>query len=80
MDPVLQMVVDTMRTIVSDNEGAVVELLGAQDGVLEVRYFQGRNEECPECVMPPDSFRQMMLEVLKVQAPYIRDVELELPS
>lgn len=80
MDPVLQMVVDTMRTIVSDNEGAVVELLGAQDGVLKVRYFQGRNEECPECVMPPDSFRQMMLEVLKVQAPYIRDVELELPS
>ncbi len=80
MDPVLQMVVDTMRTIVSDNEGAVVELLGAQDGVLKVRYFQGRNEECPECVMPPDSFRQMMLEVLKVQAPYIRDVELEPPS
>ena len=70
------MVIDTMRTMTSDNEGAVVESLGVTGGILRIRYYEGSNEECPECVMAPDSFREMVQRLCAVQAPYVAGVEI----
>lgn len=76
MDEKLDMVLDTMRTMTRDNEGVVIEPLGSADGVLRIRYFEGTNEECPECVMLPDSFREMIERMCQVQAPHVTNVEL----
>jgi hypothetical protein len=46
------------------------------NGVLKIRYYEGTNEECPECVMPPDSFADMVRQMCKVQAPYVTEVEV----
>ena len=76
MDEKINMVINTLKLTTRDNEGVVIEPLGFDDGVLRVRYYEGTNEECPECVMPPDSFRDMMKQMCKVQAPYVLDVEI----
>jgi hypothetical protein len=59
-----------------DNEGVIVEPLDVDNGVLRVRYFEGTNEECPECVMAPDAFKQMAEAMIKVQAPYVKEVQV----
>ena len=76
MDEKLETIINTMRIATADNEGVVVEPLGVGDGVLKVRYFEGTNEECPECVMAPDSFREMVLRLCETQAPDIVDVQV----
>ena len=76
MDEKINMVINTLKLTTRDNEGVVIEPLGLDDGVLRVRYYEGTNEECPECVMPPHSFRDMMKQMCKVQAPYVMDVEI----
>ena len=55
MDAGVDMVLDTVRTLTRDNDGVVIEPLDLEDGVLRIRYYEGVNEECPECVLPPDS-------------------------
>lgn len=76
MDEKLEMIIDTMRVATADNEGVVVAPLGVDDGVLRIRYFEGTNEECPECVMAPESFREMVLRLCETRAPDIVDVEV----
>lgn len=76
MDEKVQMVIETMRMSTRDNEGVIIEPLAVEDGVLRIKYFEGKNEECPECVMPPESFKMMVEELCKVQAPYIMEVEI----
>ena len=76
MDTKISTVLDTMRTMTRDNSGVVIEPLDSEDGVLRIRYYEGTNEECPECVMGPDSFRAMVERMCQVQAPHVTTVEL----
>ena len=76
MDEKLDMVINAMRITTGDNEGVVIDPLGIDDGVLRIRYFEGTNEECPECVMAPDSFRDMVKRMCAMQAPYVDEVEI----
>ena len=76
MDEKVLMVIDTMRITTSDNKDVVIEPLGLDDGVFRIRYYEGTNEDCPDCVMAPDSFRDMVSQMCKVQAPYVVDVEI----
>ena len=65
-----------MRTTTRENVGAVIEPLELEQGLLTIKYYEGTNEDCPECVMQPDSFREMVKMMCKVQAPYVTDVEI----
>ena len=76
MDAGVDMVLDTLRTLTRDNDGVVIEPLDSVDGVLRIKYYEGVNEECPECVMPPDSFREMVERMCSVQAPHVGSVVL----
>ena len=76
MDDKVTMVLDTMRLTTSDNDGVIIEPLDLDDGVLRVRYYGGTNEECPECVMGPDAFAEMVKAMCAVQAPYVSEVEV----
>jgi hypothetical protein len=76
LDEKLDFVLNTLRMSLDDNEGVIIEPLGVDDGVLQVRYFGGTNEECPECVMEPEAFAEMAMAMCKVQAPYVREVKI----
>ena len=76
MDEKIEMVLDTVRIVTSENKGVVIEPLGLQEGTLTIKYKEGRNQECPECVMSPNSFRDMVMRMCKTQAPYVTDVVL----
>ncbi len=76
MDERLNMVIGTVKTLTRDNEGVVIEPLESPDGVLRIKYYEGTNEECPECILTPNSFREMVERICKVQAPHITSVEL----
>ena len=76
IDEKVDMVINAMRTTTSDNVGVVIEPLYLDQGLLRIEYYEGTNEDCPECVMQPDSFRVMVKLMLKVQAPYVTDVEI----
>ena len=76
MDERLNMVISTLRTLTRENVGVVIEPLESTDGVLRIRYDEGTNEGCPECVLTPDSFRDMVERMCQFQAPQITSVEL----
>ena len=76
MDEKVNLVINTMRITTRDNQDVVIEPLSLDNGVLKIRYYEGTNEECPECIMPPDSFADMVRQMCKVQAPYVTDVEV----
>ena len=68
-------VIELMGVIVGA-EGGSLELLELGDDKLTMRYKEGTNEECPECVPSHEMVRQMMAESLKVHAPHISSLEL----
>ena len=76
MDEKLDAVIDTVRTLTRENKGVVIEPVESPDGVLRISYYEGTNEECPECILSPDSFRDMVKRMCRVQAPHITTVEL----
>ncbi len=76
MDEKVNMVINTVKMTTRDNEGVIIETVGLDEGILTIRYYEGTNEDCPECVLEPDSFRDMVKLMCKVQAPYIVDVEI----
>jgi hypothetical protein len=76
MDARVDMVLNTVRTLTRDNDGVVIKPLDFEDGVLRIKYYKGVNEDCPECVMPPDSFREMVERMCRVQAPHVASVVL----
>ena len=76
MDDKVDFIISTLKMTTQDNKGVVIEVLGVKEGVLRIKYFEGTNEECPECVMEPESFKSMVLEMCKIQAPYVTEVEL----
>ena len=74
MDEKMDMVINAMRITTGDNAGVIIDPLGFDDGGLKIRYYEGTNEECPECVMTPDSFREMVRRMCEMQAPYVQEV------
>ena len=66
MDQKINMVINTIKITTRDNKGVVIEPLDLNDGILRIRYYEGTNEECPECIMSPDSFREMVKQMCKV--------------
>ena len=68
-------VIGLMGTIVG-SEGGTLELIELSGDKLTVRYEEGTNEECPECVPSHEMVQQMMAASLKVHAPEIGVVEL----
>ena len=77
MDERVDMVLGTVKTLTRDNDGVVIEPLGLEDGVLRIKYYEGTNEDCPGCVMPPGSFREMVERMCRVQAPHVASVVVE---
>ena len=68
-------VIELMGTIVG-SEGGSLELVEMSDDRLTVRYVEGANEECPECVPTHEMEHQMMTASLKVHAPHVIGLEL----
>ena len=68
-------VIELMGTIVG-SEGGSLELVDLRDDRLTVRYVEGVNEECPECVPTHETVHQMMTASLKIHAPHIGGLEL----
>ena len=71
----VETVIALMGTIVG-TEGGSLELLELSGDSLTVRYEEGTNEECPECVPTHEMVRQMMAESLKVHAPDVEEIEV----
>ena len=76
MDEHVNRVIGTVTNMTRDNAGVVIEPLDSEDGVLRIRYYEGTNEECPECVPAPDMVRTMMKTSLGIYAPHVTEVEL----
>ena len=68
-------VISLMGTIVG-SEGGTLELVDLSGDKLTVRYNEGTNEECPECVPSHETVQQMLAASLKVHAPDVSGVEL----
>ena len=68
-------VIGLMSTIVG-SEGGTLELVDLSGDKLTVRYNEGTNEECPECVPNHEMVQQMLLASLKVHASDVSEVEL----
>ena len=68
-------VISLMGAIVG-SEGGTLELVDLSGDKLTVRYNEGTNEECPECVPSHEMVQQMIAASLKVHAPDISVVEL----
>jgi hypothetical protein len=68
-------VISLMGTIVG-SEGGTLELVDLSGDKLTVRYNEGTNEECPECVPSHEMVQQMLAASLKVHAPDVSVVEL----
>ena len=75
VDEGVQTVLDLFGTIVGA-EGGSLDLVDLSGGRLTVRYNEGVNEECPECVPSHDMVRQMMESSLKIHAPGVTDLVL----
>ena len=76
LDERVRFVIEVMRQTTRDNRGVIIAPLGLEEGVLRIRYYEGTNPDCPECVMPPEAFKQMVEELCRVQAPHVRAVEI----
>ena len=68
-------VISLMGAIV-ESEGGTLELVDLSGDKLTVRYNEGTNEECPECVPSHEMVQQMLAASLKVHAPDVSVVEL----
>ncbi len=75
VDLAVQLVLDNMQVIVG-SEGGSLEVVDVSEGRLTVKYKEGRNDECPECVPTHDMVHQMMTASLKIHAPHVAELEL----
>ena len=75
VDQGVQTVLDLFGTIVGA-EGGSLEMLDLSGGKLTVRYNEGTNEECPECVPSHEMVRQMMESSVKIHAPDVTELDL----
>ena len=74
-DPGVKTVLDNMETIVA-SEGGSLDLISFSENQLTVKYNQGTNEECPECVPDHDMVKMMIENSLNIYAPHISLTDL----
>jgi hypothetical protein len=79
MSVAADMVVGQFRQIVS-GDGGKLELLSEANGVVEVRYAPGHNDQCATCVLEPDDLRQMLLEAMQMHDESIKAVSVVVPG
>jgi len=75
MDEKVEEVLDLFRRILRA-DGGVLELVDVEGSAARIRYLQGHNQECPECVLAPESLEAMIKESMQVHAPHISEVKL----
>jgi hypothetical protein len=71
----VRLVVEQFQEIVRPDGGSL-ELLGIEGDTLRIAYRPGTNERCAECVITPDSLRDMLLDVLPEHDASIAKVEV----
>ena len=74
-NPKIDMVLENIETMVA-SEGGSLEFVSLGETSLEVKYYPGFNEECPECVPMTDAVWQFMKVALEVHAPRITTLEI----
>lgn len=68
-------IVDRFQDMVK-SDGSVLELLGVQAGIVQLRYVAGASDECHDCVLPPDHLRELIEETIQRSDPSVTGVEL----
>ena len=74
-DFLVRRVLDEVRPMLTP-DGGDVELLSFENGVVRVRYDKGHNEQCIECVMPPEDFRLYLMDLFGERVRGVVDVEV----
>lgn len=75
IDPAVRLVLENIETIVG-TEGGSLEVIDASTSQLSVKYTEGSNEECPECVPTHEMVRRMIVASLKIHAPHVNLLNL----
>ncbi len=75
MDEKVDEVLDLFRQILKA-DGGDLELVSVEGGAARIHYLPGHNQECPECVLAPESLEAMIKESMQVHAPHISEVKL----
>jgi Fe-S cluster biogenesis protein NfuA len=73
MDVFVNQVVAELRPMLAPDGGSV-ELLSCADGVVQVKYVMGHNEECADCVMSPEDFELYLKELLAERVPGFKEL------
>lgn len=74
-DFLVRRVLDEVRPMLTPDGGGV-ELLSFDAGIVRVKYDKGHNDKCVECVMPPEDFREYLMEILQSRVRDVVDVEV----
>jgi Fe-S cluster biogenesis protein NfuA len=74
-DPKMDLVLQNIETMVA-SEGGSLELVNLGETSLEVKYYPGVNEECPECVPTHEAVTRFLSTSLKIHVPEITDVSV----
>lgn len=69
-------VVEHLNTMVSIDGGSV-ELAGQTSDTISIRYAPGSNEDCPACVLEPESLAMWVQEALRSRTGRQYDVRLD---
>jgi len=78
LDLLVSRVLDEVRPMLTA-DGGEVDLVSVADGVVTVRYLVGHDEECVDCVMPPDDFRAYITDLLHERVAGVQAVEVVEP-
>jgi Fe-S cluster biogenesis protein NfuA len=68
-------VIDEIRPMLAP-DGGDVQLLSYEEGTVKVSYEKGHNDECFDCVMPPEDFREYLLGLYRDRVPEVSEVEV----
>ncbi len=74
-DLLVRRVLDEVRPMLAPDGGGV-ELLSFEGGVVRVKYDKGHNDQCIDCVMPPEDFRLYLMDLFGERVRAVVDVEV----
>jgi Fe-S cluster biogenesis protein NfuA len=75
MEAIIEFLLTRFRATLRE-DGGDVQLQGIEDGVVDVRYSRGQNDECAGCVLTADQVREFLLESFQKQLPDVKDVRV----
>lgn len=68
-------VIDEIRPMLTP-DGGDVQLLSYEEGKVKVSYEKGVNDECVDCLMPPEDFQEYLLGLYRDRVPEVHEVEV----